>query len=302
MQNDGYGHFTPVSQQAHLDLPGAWMGIVFADFNSGGNLDMFATNSGDYSLSTFPMPFFQGKYTTRWLLGNSNGTFNDPGLGQLIATPFGWGAIAEDYDNDGDTDIIYHGGIDPAIQVDASNPGMILRNDGHANFSYDLSALKESTNHGRRAVNGVAAGDLNNDGFIDIVSVSMLDLQPSLTLQLFPVQWGSKADATALYFPAFLPTEIPGEFIWSGKRPDNGTLSIEINSANNNNHWASVKLLGTKGLTSRGRTNRDAIGVMVFLLLKKVHLLCTLLQVVPVTHRRTALRLILALTKNTKVQ
>jgi len=41
-----------------------------------------------------------------------------------LARPFGWGASAADYDNDGDTDIVYHGGLDAGAGIEyRSLPG-----------------------------------------------------------------------------------------------------------------------------------------------------------------------------------
>ncbi len=262
MQNDGTGNFSDVTFSSGTDVSGAWMGLAFADFNSDHNMDIFLSSAGDYTLTLLPLPYTLGSDSSRWFLGQADGVFTDPGVGDLVATPFGWGAIAEDYDNDGDTDIIYHGGIDIGPFVDASNPGVILQNDGSANFSYDHAALANSTNHTLRNVQGVASGDLNNDGFIDMVSVSSFDIPDHFPLLPYQTQWGSVFDATAFFFPAFSPIA-PGQFTWNGLRPENGTLSVEINSADNANKWATISLQGTVGLTSKGKVNWDGIGAVV---------------------------------------
>ena len=262
LNNDGSGHFTDVSVEAGTNRTGAWMGFAFADFNSDGHMDMFGTNGGDYTLQLFPLPMELGDGASRWFLGQAGGTFTDPGVGQLISTVFGWGVVALDYDNDGDADIMYYGGLDTGPYVDKSNPGIVLRNDGQANFSYDLNALAGSTNHSRRNPQGVAAGDLNMDGFVDVVTVSNFDLPESFPLVQYPILFGSPVDATAFYFPSFTPTG-PGEFVWSGLRPVDGTVTVEINSADNGNHWASVKLMGTVGMLRGAKANRDGIGAVV---------------------------------------
>lgn len=264
MQNDGTGTFTDVNVEAGLNRGGAWMSLSFGDLNADGNMDMFVTNLGDYMFTLVPRPFpyTLGSFASRWFLGRSDGSFSDPGVGALLATPFGWGGIMTDYDNDGDTDIIYQGGLDVGPFVEASNPGVVLRNNGAAGFEYDLDALAGSTNHSRRNVQGVAGGDLNNDGFVDIVSVSSFDIPEPLPLVPYHVDYGSANDASAFFFPSFTPVS-SSEFVWNGMEPVDGSLSVEISSAGNGNHWASVHLMGTVGLTSRGRVNRDAIGAVV---------------------------------------
>jgi enediyne biosynthesis protein E4 len=254
-KNDGTGHFTDVSYQKKVNHFGSWMGLSFGDYNCDGNLDFFATNLGTFITG--------GVDDSRWFLGNADGTFSDPGIGSLGAVPFGWGTATIDYDNDGDQDIFYYGDDDLVNLIALDNPGTILQNPGcTANFTADTTALK--TDHRLREVNGVAAGDLNNDGWQDVVTVASFQIVPSpgaffLFTQLGAV-FGSPFDGisavenflTTRGHPTFLqaiPTSLP-----------NGDLAIEINSGGNGNGAAEVKLLGTAGLTDGGRSNRDGIG------------------------------------------
>ncbi|HEY4687870.1 MAG TPA: CRTAC1 family protein [Anaerolineae bacterium] len=265
-QNDGTGHFTDVTFAANMNRVGQWTGLSFGDVNCDGHMDIFGSNAGDYGLTPLA-PLFQyqlGTLTSRWFLGQPDGTFTDPGVGALIAMPFGWGTSMTDYDNDGDTDIIYYGGSDAGPYVEASNPGAILQNQNcSATFRRDAAALAGSANHTRRTVQGLAVGDVNNDGFVDIVSVSNFDKPEPIPLVPFPVAYGSPFDADARYVPTFLPTEIPGVFVWSGIEFPDGSLAVEANSGDNDNNWVTVNVLGTAGVTSGGRVNRDGIGAVV---------------------------------------
>ncbi len=268
--NDGNGQFNDVTASSGTMQYGAWMGLAFGDLNNDGNMDMFASNLGDYSGlfvgSAIGIPYVPGDWSSSWYLGNAEHQFTRAPVGALVATPFGWGAEISDYDNDGDADIVYHGGADFVTYQDGSNPGAMLLNDGSANFTYDALALSQSTNHTRRNVRGVVMGDLNNDGFSDIVSVSAQNWpQFAPLVPLLPVPLGGPFDSAALW-PAFFPLDVTNPmagFVWSGIDPEDGTLSIEINSADNDNKWVKVTMLGAKGLTDAGRVNRNGIGSVI---------------------------------------
>ncbi len=263
-ENDGLGDFEDVTRESGLFKHGAWMGLSFADLNCDGQLDIFATNLGDYLNPTASLPYVVGDESSRWLLGNSDGTFSDFGVGSLGATPFGWGNSIFDYDNDGDSDIVFHGGLNLAVFVDASNPGVVLQNqDCSASFKKDTD-VASTTNHSRRNVLGVATGDLNNDGFLDIVSVSNFDTPEPNPLILAPPAGSDIFDPTAFIVPSWSPTDVPNVLSPTpGIAFSNGSVSVEINSGDNMNHWTRVSLLGTKGLTTNGVSNRDGIGAVV---------------------------------------
>lgn len=273
LENDGHGSFTDVTVERGMNNVGEWMGLSFGDINGDGHLDIFGSNVGDYALTTTtPIdPVFgnQGVYrlgdsSSRWFLGSAEGDFSDPGVGDLVATPFGWGTSMTDYDNDGDIDIVYHGGMAIGPTVHCDNMGILLRNDGQGNFSYDELALANSTDHQRRNVHGVATGDLNNDGFPDIVTVSNFDIQDSIPIQRFNVEWGSPFDGKTGYQATFLPTETLGIWAFSGIEDNvNGSLGVEVNSAGNGRGWLKVELRGGAGTFANGGANRDGIGAVV---------------------------------------
>jgi enediyne biosynthesis protein E4 len=263
-RNDGSGKFTDVTPAVGMNRPGLWMGLAFGDVNCDGHMDLFGSNAGDWSLTNLPVPNEVGDFSSRWFLGRPDGTFSDVGVGALKATPFGWGASMVDYDNDGDTDIISYGGLDIGPYVDASNPGTIYQNQGcTARFKYDAAALAGSTDHRRRVVQGLATGDLNGDGFADIVTVSNADYPTSASLAPYTAEYGSPFDRLATFLPTFRPVE-QGEFVWNKIQATDGTLSVEINSGGNGNGWAAVKLRGSVGTIEGGRAPRDGIGGVVF--------------------------------------
>lgn len=262
LKNDGHGKFTDATIESGTNKWGFWMGLAFGDFNNDKKLDIFASNMGSYATQLMPLPHSAGDTNSKWFLASDNGKFYDPGLGDLNATPFGWGAVAEDYDNDADLDIIFFGNDEPGgFFVDSANPGVVLNNDGSANFQFDEDALTPNINNTRRSVQGVASGDLNNDGFIDIVTVASTDYGTGMPLVEYPVKLNSPFDATARFIPTFTP--IDTGFTWNHFMADEGSMSIEMNSGNTSSHSLSVKLLGTKNITQSGQSNRDGIGAIV---------------------------------------
>ncbi len=263
--NDGAGNFTDVSAAAATNVIGGWMGVDYADFDCNGGMDFFATDLGMFA-----------RRPSRWFTSNLDGTFTDSAAGSLINTPFGWGAATFDYDNDADDDVIYHGSVDLFSIFITDNPGVVLQNTGtcSGDFVYDDTAIL-TTDHQLRMVNGVAVGDLNNDGFEDIVSVSATDVKPRIQLPITFLTGGptgSPFDTISTFELSFTATIIPGSQFYVGERdpitgepvaPPDGTLSVEINSADNGNGFASFDLLGqADGSTSS--MNRDGIGAVVF--------------------------------------
>ena len=258
-ENDGTGRFTDVSVEVGTAAFGSWMGLSFGDYDCDGTVDFFATNFGDYQPVGVPQP---GRQPSRWFLGRAEGTFEDPGVGELVTTPFGWGTSTADYDNDGDLDVIFHGGHDVGPGIEAGNPGVVLANpDCTAAFRPDFEALAGSVDHNRRTVHGMAVGDLDENGFVDVVSVSNLDIPESIPLA-FHQPLGSPFDATARFVFTFEPNAL-GELEWNGNEYADGTLAVELSSGGNGNRSASVRLVGSAGLARGGRVNRDGIGAVV---------------------------------------
>lgn len=264
LANDGEGVFTDVMRSADTQYIGGWMGYAFGDYNHDGHMDFFGTNAGPYLFTVFNSPGDRLAFNSTWFLGQGNGSFRYPSVGDLVATPFGWGTATLDFDNDGDQDIVFHGSHDSGPLIEKSNPGTLLENDGNANFSFNHRAFSTSANHARRGVHGVATGDLDGDGFVDIVTSSNQDFQPGLPIVPFPSGFNSPFDSTGGFVPIFVPVG-PKLFAYSGlPDPVNGTLTVEINSGNNGNHSVEVRALGTQGLTSEGTVNRDGIGAVVY--------------------------------------
>ncbi len=275
-ENDGTGFFTdrPIVLDDRRAAP--WMGVAYGDLNCDGRLDLFASNFGDYALGSLGIPSVLGFQASRWFLGNGDATFVDPGTGGIVATPFGWGTAIFDYDNDGDLDILSHGGLDVSHAVIADNPGTILQNRGcSADFTIDFDAIPDDpacvdasgesiprcTQHIRRNVRGVAVGDLDGNGFTDVVTTANITLPADMSLVPAPNSYGAELDGTAFFVP-IIADLMAGNGVWVGSHPEPGNLAVELASANGNG-WAGVRVQGSIGLTPDGRVNRDGIGAVL---------------------------------------
>jgi len=256
-ENDGNGNFTEVTQSKGLDVWGGWMGSSYGDFNCDGFLDFFVTDLGGWIGAP--------TQDSRWFLGGPGG-FTQPGISGMVQTPFGWGTVVIDYDNDADGDIVYHGSVDIFTLIIADNPGVVFTNNGEctADFSYDGSAL--NTDHRTRTVNGVASGDLNGDGFQDIVSVANFDFVPFRFLPFVGVFFpplGSPFDPISGFEIGTSSQPNPGFQTYVFPTIVPGSLAVEINSADNGNNWAEVTLVGGVGPVAGASVNRDGIGASI---------------------------------------
>lgn len=150
------------------------MGADFGDYNRDGWLDLFVTNFSDDHSTLYKN------------LGGGN--FNDASEeAKLFTTGWNnvkWGAKFFDYDLDGWSDLFIANGH---VYVEADRWGMdtgyaqhpqLLRNMGNGTFEDVTTEVGEDMLR-KKLGRGVAIGDLDNDGDIDIV-VNNLDDSPEL--------------------------------------------------------------------------------------------------------------------------
>ena len=271
--NDGSAHFVDQPLALNVYSAAPWMGVSFGDLNCDGNLDFYASCLGDYADASFNIFEFKGGNASRHFLGNGDGTFIDSGspipdgaggyTTDNEATAFGWGNAIFDIDNDGDNDVVYHGGLDANLAVVTDNPGVVLLNQQCSGaFTYDPDSV--TADHLRRNVRGIAVGDLDDNGFVDVMSVANLRIPEGIPLIPSPAQYGDPLDASAFFAPLMFPTGTPEEprFVWGGLEPDVGDLMLELNGGNEN-RYAKVRLIGSIGLTPDAKVNRDGIGALI---------------------------------------
>lgn len=169
-QNQGDGTFKDVTIEAGLgSVLGFWMALSFSDYDNDGDIDFFMTNAG---LNT---PFI-GFNEHALLENNGDGTFsNVANIAGVAKWEFGWGATFADFDNNGYDDLFFTGSLPPPpfsqIGPGIGNPGRLFINnlgriEGEKTFAErsDLMPIDLSNEF----TSGVAKGDFNNDGFVDL--------------------------------------------------------------------------------------------------------------------------------------
>jgi hypothetical protein len=139
------------------------MGVDFNDFNNDGWPDLLITTLANQKYALYT--------------NSHDGTFNyatyTSGFAPITVFHSGWGARMFDYDNDGWKDLfVVQGHVMDTIEM--SNPALrykegplLARNTGHS--FVDVSKDSGTIFAQRWAARGMAIGDLNNDGLVDVV-------------------------------------------------------------------------------------------------------------------------------------
>ena len=167
--NKGNGTFEEIGLPSGVALDGsgatfAGMGVEFEDYDNDGWADVFITDLANQ------------RYALYRNLGD--GTFdyvsNSTGISAATLLHSGWGVRFLDYDNDGWKDLfIVQSHVMDTIEVNEPHlhykePPMLLRSDNgkrFVNVSADSGEPFQQAWVGR----GMAIGDINNDGKIDVV-------------------------------------------------------------------------------------------------------------------------------------
>ncbi len=139
------------------------MGVDSADFNQDGWMDLFVANIDQEIFSLYQ--------------NNRDATFEDVampmGIGMATRWMSGWGLKFFDYDNDGDLDLICCNGFPDDLveelshQVTYKEPLLLFQNQGKTfkNVSPQSGPVFAKT----FAARGLAIGDFNNDGAVDVL-------------------------------------------------------------------------------------------------------------------------------------
>ena len=178
-RNDGNGTFAEIAQTAGVADPRWGTGLAWGDYDLDGDVDLYVANFVDFNprglsaakqyqlwkgIKIFQGPnAYQGEQDLLYR-NEGNGTFTDvtAQVDAIAQTAYnGFQPVFIDYDNDGDPDLYV---------ANDSDPNQLLRNDGNDTFT-DVSfasGTSHSANGEAQAGMGVASGDYDNDGDLDL--------------------------------------------------------------------------------------------------------------------------------------
>ena len=152
------------------------MGVDFGDFDRDGQLDIIVTNYASQPKDLYWNRGAQGFTDLTW----------DSQISKTALPFVGWGTGFIDFDNDGLPDILMANGhlyaeVDTIpYEVKYHEPILLYRNRGNRTFE-DVSGPSGLNDGPLQSRRGVAFGDINNDGNIDLV-VFNVGAPPSLFL------------------------------------------------------------------------------------------------------------------------
>jgi enediyne biosynthesis protein E4 len=156
------GLFLDVSQISGANIPVFAMGIAIGDYDEDGDLDYYVTN-------------IRGNVLMK---NNGNGMFSDEanlaGVENIFTAgeyTIGWGAVFFDYDNDTYLDLAVANGYvstEPIIVTAIQDQDKLYRGSHNGTFTDVSDLVGFNSNELSR---GVAVGDYDNDGDLDIVVV-----------------------------------------------------------------------------------------------------------------------------------
>jgi len=183
-RNNGDGTFTEVGRQAGLSRKIAWhTGAAFGDYDGDGRLDLYV--AGYVSLGALhldaPAPVcnyrsIPGFCGPKGLLGEPDILYHNEGDGRFTDATrkarvedtnlyHGFTVVFDDFNHDGKVDIFV---------ANDSDPNYLYLNQGHGVFKEaGLSSGVAFNGDGQSQANmGVAVGDFDNDGLIDLLTTT----------------------------------------------------------------------------------------------------------------------------------
>jgi enediyne biosynthesis protein E4 len=166
--NNGKGKFTEVGTESGVAYsangkPRSGMGVDAADFNEDGWQDLFVANLDREDFAIYR--------------NNHDGTFDDlaipMGIGKATRAMSGWGLKFFDYDNDGNLDLFLANGnpddLIKSLHGESAYEEPLMLFHGTGKTFEDVSAQSGALFSTPMSARGLAIGDFNNDGAVDVL-------------------------------------------------------------------------------------------------------------------------------------
>jgi enediyne biosynthesis protein E4 len=264
--NKGNGAFEDVTVAAGIDKEfGHGLGVVTADFDDDGWIDIYVANDGDQN--------------QLWI-NEKNGRFKNDALlagaavnrnGQVEA---GMGVDAGDFDGNGTEDIFV------SHLMDETN--ILYLNQGHALFEDRTREVGLGMPERRFTGFGTLFFDYDNDGWLDLlVANGAVQLLPELLRKKDPFPLGQpnqlfhntgKGSFVEVVDPALQPLEVSRGAAFGDVDNDgdtdvlitnnNGPVRLLLNQVGSRNHWLGLRFVGKTG-------SRDMLGTQVEVVVSK---------------------------------
>ena len=167
--NNGDNSFTEEAEKYGLDFENYSSNAAFFDYDNDGDLDMYLLNHAVHTVDTYGPSDIRNNRSEESgdkLLRNDGGKFVDVSAEAGIyggVNGYGLGVATADFNNDGYTDIY--------VSNDFHEDDLYYINNGDGSFN---EVLKEKFGHVSRFSMGSDVADVNQDGFMDILTLDML--------------------------------------------------------------------------------------------------------------------------------
>lgn len=137
-------------------------GACWLDYNNDGYMDLYLVNGA--TLERLQGKPVNGRTRNYLYRNNGDGTFSDvTEAAGVPGTGWGFGCVAVDYDNDGNTDLL----------ITNFGPNVLYHNNGNGTFT-DVTA-QAGVGGGNIWHSGAAFGDYDEDGFLDLYVAGYVD-------------------------------------------------------------------------------------------------------------------------------
>lgn len=169
--------FRNISEESGANVGLYGMGIAAGDYDQDLDIDFYITNIGRNVLIENTDGQFQDVTMER-------GVENEKVLGEGLNTT-GWGTAFLDVDNDTWLDLFVANGRIPSLSINATamnDPNKLFRNNGDKTFT-DIS--EEAGVADERYARGFISADIDMDGDLDLLTVTLENFEPDAHTKLY---------------------------------------------------------------------------------------------------------------------